>query len=308
MTALLARIISFVPGISTGVALIIVNACAVMVAVLAGVELAQDLGRRPVWGALLALPAALPASFALDLTEPVAWAGVLVGLLAVRRRAWGWATVALTVAVLARETAGVVVFGLAIESGVLLARRRAVTRFPLRLLAIPVVVASAWQLWLWHTWGTLPLTQGLATVNVGSVQHAVTDRTGTGGSAIPVYGIAKTFLSGLATGDTSNLARGVSYLIERLSLVALLATSGWLLATRRVRAGLAVTTAWIVAAAVALTVSAWVVDVQFLRAAMEAAGLSVFVLLQYRSRLTNAVLGFAGFVTLLVAIEFVGTV
>jgi hypothetical protein len=308
MTALLGRMISLLPGISVGAALIVVNTAAVVAAVVAGVELAQDFGRKPIWGAVLGLPAAVPASLSLDLTEPVSWAGVLLGLLAVRRRRWAWAAAAFTLAVLARETAGVVLLAFAVASGVALIKGRGSGSFPLRWLAIPMLVEVAWQLWLWHVWGTLPLMQGLANVNVGAGQHVSTSRTGTGSSPIPLYGVGKTFLYGLATGDTSNVARGLSYLCERLALLALLGAAGWLLVTRRLRPGPVVVTAWAVAAAVALALSGWIVDVQFLRAAMEAWGLSVLLLLQYPSRWTNALLCLAGVVTGLVAVTFVATV
>ena len=76
------------------------------------VRLAVALGRHPLTGLVLAVPAGMPISLGRHLTEPVAWAAVLAGLWYARQRRWAPAAAALTVAVLARETSLVVVAGL----------------------------------------------------------------------------------------------------------------------------------------------------------------------------------------------------
>jgi hypothetical protein len=110
-TPTLAWAVGLLPGVSTLLALLLVNAGALVVAASYGGRLAVRLGRHPAWGLLLAFPACMPISLGRHLTEPVAWAGVLAGLWYARERRWPAAAVAFSVAVLARESSLVVVGG-----------------------------------------------------------------------------------------------------------------------------------------------------------------------------------------------------
>src|SRR5262249_42331327 len=112
-TPVLAWAVGLLPGVSTLLALLLVNIAALAVAAVYAVRLARAFGRHPLTGLVLALPAGMPISLGRNLTEPVAWAAVLAGLWYVRQRRWPVAAAALTVAVLARETSLVVVAGLA---------------------------------------------------------------------------------------------------------------------------------------------------------------------------------------------------
>jgi hypothetical protein len=283
MTAFLAHFVSQLPAISPALAIIIVNGLAVVIAVVAGIALAEQIGRGPGVGLLLALPACLPVSLAADLTEPVAWAGLLCGILAARGSRWMRASVAFSVAVLARETAAVVIAGYVVESLWRLRKHRVAAERGRLWLALPVVFESAWQLRLWAVWGKLPLSQGLRStvLTSGPTRAAVPKVEGESHSA-PLLGIIRTFLNGFVRGDVSHPFLGFTYLVERCVLVALIGVAGWLLATRRVRVGLALTWAWCLAALVALSMSGWIDDIQFLRPTMEVWGLSIFVLGQAR--------------------------
>jgi hypothetical protein len=245
------------------------------------------------------------AGFVADLTEPVAWAGVLVGILAVRRGRWLAASVAFGVAMLARETTAIVVFGYLVEAVVVLQRRRSRTELHRMWLLAPVAIEAGWQLWLWHVWGNLPAATGLRSVGV---RERFTSSPGAVGehipSQVPFVGIWQTFFDGLVTGDTSSVLLGVSYLIERIALVALIVAAAWALAKRDAKPGIGLTVAWCAAAAIALTLTSWRDDIQFLRAAVEAWGLSILVLMPASSRWTKWVLAVAGATTAWVAVYF----
>ena len=286
MTALLAHLVSGVPGPSTAVAIIIVNALALVVALVAGVRIAESFGFEWGWGLLLALPACLPASFALDLTEPVEWAGVLCAVLAARRGRWLLAGIAFTFAVLARETAGAFVAGYVIESIVVLLPRREAREWARAWLLMPVVVEAAWQVRLWAVWGSVPALTGFGNTVVSGTTSSHVDalRSEGASNSYPLLGIARTFLNGFVTGDTSRPVLGVTYVIERTVLLLLIGTAAWLLVTRRVRIGIALTVAWVLAALVALSMSGWVDDIQFLRPTMEVWALSILVLLHSRTK------------------------
>jgi hypothetical protein len=287
-TALTAHILAGIPGISTALALVLVNGAAVVVAVVAARYLCADSARPMLYAVILAVPACLPISVGRDLTEPLAWAGVLVALLMARRTRWFWCAIALTVAVLARETSLFVVGGLVLETLVLAARRRPVS-VGRAWLALPIAVELGWQLWVAHVWGTrLPLLLG-------------PDNN----SSSPILGVVRGFLDGLVTGPVTDRAIGLTYLVERIVLVAVMAAALWLLARRASRVSLAEASAAVVAIIVAATLRNWSTDVQFLRAGMEAWGLSVLVLIMSPSRRAQWVLYAAGLTTLGVSALYV---
>ena len=67
-------------------------------------------------------------------------------------------------------------------------------------------------------------------------------------------------------------------------MLALFGYAGWALATRRARLPAGEVVAWGLAVAMALALTAWSTDVQFLRAGNEAIGLTVLVALADRTR------------------------
>jgi hypothetical protein len=286
-TAILAHAVGWLPGIGTALAIVMVNALAVVVASVAAAYLVVGFGRSSYWAPVLAIPACLPISFGRDLTEPVAWAAILVGLLLARKHAWLLAATAFTVAVLARETSLLVPGGLGLEACVLLLRRRPGALQRLWLL-LPLAIEVGWQLWLQQVWGgRLPLLSGPAN-----------------NSSEPLLGIVRQFFMGLDMSSATRLILGLSYLVERCVLVLLLATALWVLVNRATQTRTGEATAWALSTIVALTLSQWANDVSFLRATYESWGLSVLVLLASRSRVSDKALLGAGGVTAGVALLY----
>ena len=98
----------------TSVALVLVNVLALVVVGWAGATWARQYGRSTWWGVAVAASPALVMALARDLTEPLATAALIVGLLSwTRGRRWV-ASVAFTVAVLCRETVLVVLLGMGV--------------------------------------------------------------------------------------------------------------------------------------------------------------------------------------------------
>ena len=288
-TPTLAWAVGLLPGVSTLLALLLVNAGALVVAASYGGRLAVRLGRHPAWGLLLAFPACMPISLGRHLTEPVAWAGVLAGLWYARERRWPAAAVAFSVAVLARESSLVVVAGLAAGEVLAALHTRRASRRPapggagLAWLAVPVTVGLAWQLVLLAVWGSLPLRSG-GSGNLGS---------------LPLAGV----LGSLLADVPGSAPVQVAVVGARLATLALLAYAGLTLVLRRSRLSGGEAVAWVLAALLALSLRAWSSDVQFLRAANEAVGLSVLVALGDDSRLGRAARLLAAALVLGVAAE-----
>jgi hypothetical protein len=289
-TALLAHLVAGLPGVSTALAIVAVNGGAVVVAIVAARYLCVGTARPLLYALVLAVPACLPISLGRDLTEPVAWAGVLVALLAARRGRWFWCAVALTVAALARETSLVVLGGLVLESLWLLVRRRPVrpVRWGRVWLLAPIAVELGWQLWVAHQWHSkLPILLGPGN-----------------NSGAPVLGVVTGFLDGLVTGQVTDRAAGVSYLGERIVLVLLMAAAIWALVRRCGSVSFAEGAAAVAAIVVAVSLRNWSMDVQFLRATVEAWGLSVLILVGIRSRWADVITLLAGVATVGVALLY----
>jgi hypothetical protein len=128
-----------------------------------GGGLALASGRHVLWGLLIATYPGFAYSLSLDLTEIVATACVLAGLLALRRRHYRAATVALVLAVLSRETTVIVPVGVLLAWGWEWVRAKTASglRPDARAAATALVALAAfaaWQGWLWHQWGALPLS------------------------------------------------------------------------------------------------------------------------------------------------------
>jgi hypothetical protein len=286
-TPVLAWTVGLLPGVSTLLALLLVNVAALTVAAVFAVRLAGALGRHPLAGLVLALPAGMPISLGRTLTEPVAWAAVLAGLWYARQRRWPPAAAALTVAVLARETSLVVVAGLALAQlwRVLSRRDRRRDLLAPGWLALPAAAGVAWQLVLLQVWGVLPVRAG----GPGNLGRR------------PVLAVLDT----VAAGVPGPAVLTVVVTAERVGVLVLFGYAAFTLATRRagVTGGEAV--AWTLAVAMSLAVNGWTSDVQFLRAANEAIGLSVLVALSdRRSRLGRWALLLAAAMACGVALEY----
>ena len=285
-TPALAWAVGLLPGVSTALALLLVNVAALTVAAAFAVRLAVALGRHPVAGLVLAVPAGMPISLGRDLTEPVAWAAVLAGLWYARQQRWPATAAALTVAVLARETSLVVVAGLAAaQLWRLLSGDPRGNRGALAWLAVPAVTAVAWQLVLLRAWGVLPVRSGGTTSFAGQPVLRVLDTLAAGVPGPPV-------LTAVVTA-------------ERIGVLALFGYAAVALATRRAGTTGGEAVAWALSVLMALAAAGWTSDVQFLRAANEAIGLSVLVALSdRRSRAGRWALLLAAAMTCGVALEY----
>ncbi|HET9111835.1 MAG TPA: hypothetical protein VFN78_13480 [Ktedonobacterales bacterium] len=187
--------------------LVVVNLAVVIAIGAMGALLARRVGVRPLWGLLVAFYPGLLVSVAGDLAEPLAMACALGAILCVLRHPqprWVWATVLLSLAVLARETTALVALALFL-SGQLVnvfnySHSKAVSRqrtepatpqeTPLAWLvpagqwrravftgAVPLVVALCWQGVLLLRWGQIGLFSAggnnLGLPLVGIVEGAV---------------------------------------------------------------------------------------------------------------------------------------
>ncbi|HEX8995497.1 MAG TPA: hypothetical protein VF812_05665 [Ktedonobacterales bacterium] len=146
--------------------LVLVNLAAIVAVGALGAQLARRAGVAPLWGVVVAFYPGLLLSLARDLSEPLALACALGGLLCALDRRWGWTALLLSLAVLARETTAL--FALALLVAGLLARLTPLptVRVPaIRLVAredwrgatlaglAPLLVAVGWQVTLLLRWG-----------------------------------------------------------------------------------------------------------------------------------------------------------
>ena len=146
--------------------MVALNVLAMAAIALCGAALARSTGRRPLWGLFFVAFPLLWFSLARDLTELLEVALVLAALLAVRNHRWGWATVALTAAVLTRETAVLVVAGLAVDRVLRWARRRERPDIPDLAWSIPLAALVAWQLVIRSEVGRFGFTGGSTGMSV----------------------------------------------------------------------------------------------------------------------------------------------
>ena len=156
------------------VSLVAANVLALAVAVGCAAGLARDAGRSGAWGLLVAGYWGFLWTMARDLTELVAAAALLAGLLAIRRRHFAIAGLLLAIAVLSKETALLLVGTIALAR--LVGWVRAATgRRPLAFAEspgeltrsgpgwedatwlVPLAAFVGWQLTLWARLAAIPL-------------------------------------------------------------------------------------------------------------------------------------------------------
>jgi hypothetical protein len=171
------------------VTLVLVNVAAMALLGGFGAALSQSAGRPALWGLIFAGYWGLLWSLSRDLTEVVTATGIVGGLLALRRGRPLLAAVALTVAVLSRESALVLVGALVLARVVGVAQER-VGGSPSRWAgpdrwrwkgpssfdlawAVPILAVVSWQSVVYARVGDLPLTaSGGANVGVPFVGFA----------------------------------------------------------------------------------------------------------------------------------------
>jgi hypothetical protein len=140
--------------------LVLINALGLGVLGVLGGQLAREEKHPAWWGIGLPLYAGFTYSLARDLAEIVEACWLAGMLLAIQRRAWRWAALALALAVLSRESAFIFGVGLLIEwllARVVLHRRPGA---PLYVGLTGPLIYMALQLGLWLRWRVLPLVLG----------------------------------------------------------------------------------------------------------------------------------------------------
>jgi hypothetical protein len=223
------------------VAMIAVNLLALAALALGAAALARQLGRPPVWGLSLALYPGIWVSLGRNLTEVVAAAALVGGMVHWRRGRSGWAGALFALAALARETT--LVAPLALAAVTVLSQRKR----PPAAAVIPLVTAGLWQVFLLARWGTTgPGAAGDASL------------------VAPLRGVFYGVRYHARTGDWVALSLAVG-LVAAVAVFALAAAgSGRALPYERI--------AFVVAAAVLLCASrfVWAFEPGFLRAGTEA--------------------------------------
>src|ERR1700760_3454875 len=138
-------------------ALVIINVLAIGAVGALGGALARQAGRHALWGLLLAGYFGFATSVARDLTEPLAAACLLGGILACRRRRFLLAAGLFAFGALTRETALVAPFALAATRLVALARRRGRPGREALAWIIPGLAFVAWEVVLKRATGVFPI-------------------------------------------------------------------------------------------------------------------------------------------------------
>jgi hypothetical protein len=112
-------------------------------------------GRSPLWAVAIGLMPGMLLPVLRDLSDPLATASVVIGVLAWQERRRTTAAVALTVAVLTREVTIVLVAALAVEVGMRLwqmrmssSARGAIVREAVPVIVVPALMFGAWQLYV----------------------------------------------------------------------------------------------------------------------------------------------------------------
>jgi hypothetical protein len=273
----------------TSLALVIVNALAIVAIGWLGARWAKQFGRSPLWGVALAASPALVMALARDLTEPLATASLLLGLVCWSRRRLCWAAAAFSVAALCRETVLIVLIGMGIWCLGRALRQRGRVRSglaELTALCVPAAVELAWQLYVRHIWGgPLPALSGHS--QVGGVGFR------------PLLGF---FFDVSEIGPTHDGVLAAIWLLERVLLLALLLVVA--AGLRHCRAPAEIRFGWVLAALLAVSVS-WHQDVEFVRAANESIFVGQLLLLSRKDKLANTavtgVIGWSALVTLVYA-------
>ncbi len=217
--------------------LVVVNVVALAALAWLAALLARDCGRRAAWGLLVAGYFGFLFSLGRDLTEICEACFVVAGLLSLRRGRPVWAGLALAAAVLSRETALVVVAGVALVAArdVLLRRRRP-GRADLAFI-LPVALYAAWQAVGWAVYGSIPLRSD-----------------GENNLTYPFVSVAEALSHNLRLLPSEHAA---VWLVELAALLTVVVVAG--LTLPRARARPAEKSAWVVAAllAVFLTRTLW---------------------------------------------------
>jgi hypothetical protein len=233
---LLAWIVS-VSGLPADWSLVVVNLVAVTLLGLLGGLIARRSGRHALWGAILPLYFGFAFSIARDLAEVVAVTALVAGLWAAHRGRFVLGAVALSLAVLSRETVIVAVLAIGLVELWSLARRHRSIGARDSLWIAPGAVVILWQVTARDRWGSIPALAG----DAGTVRLP--------GAAL--FEQLPTLI------DTDWLGADWLHAVHALEVIVLLGVVLWALASlRRVDRS-----SPIVSALIGLVISAAIVDV-----------------------------------------------
>lgn len=149
-----------VPGLPADWALVVVNLVAVALLGAIGGAMARRAGQHAMWGLVLPLYFGFAFSIARDLAEVVAAAAFIAGLWAAHRQRYALGAVALSLAVISRETIVVAVFAIGVVDLVALVRRRRGLEARDAVWIVPGMVVLTWQVAARDRWGETPLLAG----------------------------------------------------------------------------------------------------------------------------------------------------
>jgi len=157
----LAWLVSLGRHAGVPVALAVINVAALGAIGLVGGVIARDCGRHALWGLLLAGYFGFFISVGCDLTEPVAAACLLGGILAYRRGRPLIAGLLFSYGALTRETVMIAVLAICLTRLAAVSRRRARPGAADLAWCLPVVAYGAWQLILRAVTGMFILASGV---------------------------------------------------------------------------------------------------------------------------------------------------
>jgi hypothetical protein len=210
-------------------ALAVINVLSLAAIAALGGRFAQEAGHHTLWGLLLAGYFGFATSVARDLTEPLAAACLLAGLLAYRHQRRPLAAGLFTFAALTRETALIAPAALAVTRLVAMARRRARPGRDDLVWLIPAAAFVAWELVLKLGTGEFPIVQDsgknagapfvAAVMAIGhNVGHLTASVSGAPG-AIIIWDLELLVLTGFAVAALCALRSTTVPVYERLALV-----------------------------------------------------------------------------------------
>jgi hypothetical protein len=140
-------------------ALVLINFLGLCALAWFAASLAQTAGRNQIWGLAVVLYPGLLLALSRDLAEILEATFLMAALLCLRRKWAPAAALALALAILARETATLLIAALAVTWAFDRVRKR-VPAFPAYVFVVPAAVTVVWQLFLYQRWHVAPLLYG----------------------------------------------------------------------------------------------------------------------------------------------------
>lgn len=289
----LGWLVDRLPGVPLTVALLLIEAAALVGSCWLGSRFAVAYGRSPLVGLVVGLSPGLVIAADRDLTEPVAMFFLLAGLDLWRRRRLAGAAALFAASVLTRETGLVVLAGMGGWHLVCWLRRSHRSADHLArtaVLLVPLAAVVGWQAYVRSVWGGWPaIAKGGDTFGTPLLR--------------PLHGLLVGLTPLFAT-DRQHLLQHL-WIAERLALLILLLVVAGTLVTSRAAVSLApdLLVGWLAAALLAISMM-WRADVQFVRAANEAIVVGLLALVASRGRWSVAGLWLAAGWSAAVAVAY----